>query len=97
MEFRTISYLLIALAAAACGNAADSTANMEDNLNGGSTAESKPDGGRDCRPSAPGERSPCAKGDPGNGPGDHGRSDAAKGHDGDDDDQGDKKDGGKKK
>jgi hypothetical protein len=95
MEFRTISYLLIALAGAACGNAADSTASMEDNLNGGSTAESKPDGGRDCRPSAPGERSPCAKGDPGTG--DHGKSDAAKGHDGDDDDDGDKKDGGKKK
>ena len=80
MQLRTISYLLVALAAGACGTASDSTASTTLD-NAGSS--SKPDA-EACRPSAPANlrRAPRAVGDD-----DHGKSDAGKGHaDGDDDD-----------
>jgi hypothetical protein len=84
MQLRMICCLIVALAATACGTASDSTGDTNESLVGTSSEERKQDGGRHCRPTAPGERSPCANGDPGS---DHGRSDAGKGHgDGDDDD-----------
>ena len=87
MQVRIIGYLLVAIAAAACG-----TANSTDSegLNDDPLAERKDDAGRKCRPAAPGEHSPCGKGD-------HGKSDAGHGDDDDDDDDDDKEDGGKKK
>jgi hypothetical protein len=98
MRFRTISYLVTALVVGACGASSDSTDTANENLLGGSLEEKKTDAGRDCRASAPGEPSPCAKGGSGHNPDDHGRNDAGKGHsDGDDDDDDDEReDGGKK-
>jgi hypothetical protein len=99
MQLRTISFLaVLTLAASGCGTA------PTDNVNESVDEAKKTDAGRDCRPSAPGAPSPCAKGGPGGDHGGQGKSDAGKGHgdadddddDDDDDEDGGRKDGGKK-
>jgi hypothetical protein len=71
MQFRTISFVLATLALGACASASDPIGESTDLAKGGRSAEHKKDGG--CKPSAPGEGSPCANG---GGSGGQGKSDA---------------------
>lgn len=92
MRLRNVCFLVVTLAAGACGTSPG------DNVSENADEARKADAGQKCRPPAPGDPSPCAKGGAGN---DHGggKADAGKGRsdgDDDDDDDDDREDGGKK-
>ena len=88
MRLRNTSFLILTLAAGACGTSA------EDNANESVEEAKKADAGRNCRPATPGEPSACGKGSSNHG---GGQGDAGKGRsDADDDDDDDREDGGKK-